>query len=240
MNPEKTAPDSPSAPGSGPQILVVDDDPNFSLMLQDLLVDQGYRAEVRSDGPSCLEYCQDHTPDLILLDVRMPGMNGFNVCARLKAEPQTAAIPIMLLTGLSEPENKIRGFSLGIFHYLTKPFKNEELLARIANILGRQNFLRQTVEESKVTTVRQLSVSLADRITNPLSGIMACCQLLSKNIQHPEKVIEIVEKIKEAVDEIYAALLKLTTAERIESARYSQDIEMIDLEKLSGEEKKKE
>ncbi len=94
------------------------------------------------------------------------------------------------------------------------------------------------MEESKVTTVRQLSVSLADRITNPLSGIMACCQLASKNIQDPEKVIEIVEKIKEAVDEIYAALVKLTTAERVESARYSQDIEMIDLEKLSREEKK--
>jgi len=238
MNPENTASGPLSIPPLGSKILVVDDDPNFSLMVQDLLVDQGYRAEVRSDGPSCLEYCQNHTPDLILLDVRMPGMNGFDVCARLKAELRTAAIPIMLLTGLSEPENKIRGFSLGIFHYLTKPFKNEELLARIANILGRQNLLRQTVEESKVTTVRQLSVSLADRITNPLSGIMACCQLLSKNIQHPEKVIEIVEKIKEAVDEIYSALLKLTTAERIESARYSQDIEMIDLEKLSGEEKK--
>lgn len=240
MNPEKTASGPPSTPILGSQILIVDDDPDFSLMVQDLLLDQGYRAEVRSDGPSCLEYCQNHAPDLILLDIRMPGMNGFDVCARLKAEPRTAAIPIMLLSGLSEPENKIRGFSLGIFHYLTKPFKNEELLARIANILGRQNLLRQTVEESKITTLRQLSVSLADRITNPLSGIMACCQLVSKNIQHPEKVIEIVEKIKEAVDEIYSTLLKLTTAERVESARYSQDIEMIDLEKLTGGEKEKD
>lgn len=240
MNPEKTASGPLSTPLVGSKILVVDDDALFSMMIRDLLQDQGYQADVCSSGPACLEYLLNHTPDLILLDVCMPGMDGFSVCARLKAAPKTAAIPIMLLTGLSEPENKIRGFSLGIFHYLTKPFKNEELLARIANILGRQNLLRQTVEESKVTTVRQLSVSLADRITNPLSGIMACCQLVSKNIQYPEKVIEIVEKIKEAVDEIYAALLKLTTAERIESARYSQDIEMIDLERLSGEEKKKE
>lgn len=230
-DPHNRIPDVP--PGRRPiRILVVDDDESFSTMLQDLLLDSGYDVTLMSDGPSCINYCERQKPDLILLDIRMPGMDGFEVCRALKENKQTADIPIILLSGLTETEHKIRGFSLGVFHYLTKPFPAEELLARVENILGRQRLVQQALEASKVDTVRQLSVTLADRINNPLAGIMACCQILSKHIDDREKVIAIVENIKESVDQIYSVLVKLSQADRVESAHYSQGINMIDVEKL--------
>jgi CheY-like chemotaxis protein len=217
-------------------ILVVDDEEYFAYMVRDILNEYGYKTSVATTGQACLQFCREQIPDLILLDIRMPGMDGFQVCESLKNDPDTANIPIILLTGLAQSENKIRGFSLGVFHYITKPFIIEELLARIENILGRQNYLKKTVQDSKLDTLRQLAVTLADRINNPLAGIMACCQLLSRNIDDREKVIEIVETIKESVDQVYAVLVKLTTAERFESSEYTQGINMVDLDHLYSDE----
>ncbi|HEQ60627.1 MAG TPA: response regulator [Firmicutes bacterium] len=224
------SPNEAPAATTGEHILVVDDDPSLSNMVRDLLSDAGYDAAVVSNGPDCLDHCHRRLPDLILLDIRMPGMDGYEVCRALKHDPRTAAIPIVLLSALTETEHKIRGFSLGVFDYLTKPFSNEELLARIGNILGRQRLLKKTFEASKVDTVRQMSVTLADRINNPLAGIMACCQIISKNIHNPEKVVEVLERINESVYQIYTVLLKLASAHEVKSAEYSQGIPMVDVE----------
>lgn len=215
-------------------ILIVDDDESFSAMVKDLLEDFNYQAEIASDGPACLEYCRNSAPDLILLDIQMPGMNGFEVCRILKSEPQTNKIPIVLLSGLTDVDSKIRGFSLGVFDYVTKPLVHEELLARIESILGRQRMLEQDVEASKLDTVRQLSVTLADRINNPLAGILAACQILSKNIDDREKIIEIVEIITQSVDQIYSVLMQLTTADRVKSGDYTEGIPMIEVDDQSS------
>jgi len=219
-----------STPPAASRLLVVDDDVSVRDILQDFLADCGYEVSLASNGPDAIELCRKRPPNLVLLDIRMPGMDGFEVCRILRDDPHTSGIPIILLSGLSEPEHKIRGFSLGVFHYVTKPFGTEELQARIESILGRQQLLQQALETSKRDTVRQLAVTLADRITNPLSGIMGCCQILSKNIDNRDKVIESVEMIKDTVDEIYSVLLLLTSSDHIRQVRYAQDIDMIDVE----------
>jgi len=211
-------------------ILVTDDDVSMSNMVRDLLADSGYDVALASNGPACIEQCRKRIPDLILLDIRMPGMDGFEVCRKLKKDERTAKVPIMLLSALTEPEHKIRGFALGVFDYLTKPFSNEELLVRVENILTRQRLLKRDFEESKLDTIRQLSVTLADQINNPLASIMAGCQILSKHIDNREKVIEVLEMITDSVNRIYTALFNLTSAPGVKSTEYSKGIRMIDVE----------
>lgn len=224
-----------TVPSGREHVLVVDDDVSMSNLIQDLLSDSGYDVTAAPNGQACIEHCRERIPDLILLDIRMPGMNGFEVCQALKEDERTAKVPIVLLSGLREAEYRIRGFSLGIFDYLTKPFSNKELLARIANILARQKLLQKDFEASKLDTVRQLSVTLADRINNPLAGIMASCQILSKHIDDRDKVIEVLEMITSLVDQIYSVLVSLTSAPGVKSAEYAQGIRMIDVESSTSE-----
>ena len=103
-------------------VLVVDDNPTNLSVLVNLLRDVGLRVLVATDGESAIEQITYIKPDLILLDVMMPGIDGFETCQRLKANPETVKIPIIFMTALSETVDKVRGLSLGAVDYVTKPF----------------------------------------------------------------------------------------------------------------------
>ncbi len=120
-------------------ILVVDDDPTNILLLTRILTKSGYKVEKAQSGAECLEWVGRHSPDLILLDIRMPGMDGFEVCRRLKADAATARIPVMFLTaeGRSD-ENVSVGFGVGACDYITKPFSRIDVLARVQVVLRQQ------------------------------------------------------------------------------------------------------
>lgn len=113
-------------------VMIVDDTPANLALLSDALVEQGYRVLVATDGYSALEQLELIRPDLILLDGMMPGIDGFETCRRIKANPLTAAIPILFMTALGELDDLLRGFDEGAVDYIVKPFRNEEVLARVA------------------------------------------------------------------------------------------------------------
>jgi DNA-binding response OmpR family regulator len=119
--------------------LVVDDERDFRLLMTMFLRRSGMPIEVDqvSTGAEALRHVAQHVPDLILLDVMMPEMDGYEVCARLRADPHTADIPILMLTALDEIANRTRGFLAGTDDYLSKPFDRGELLARVRRILQR-------------------------------------------------------------------------------------------------------
>ncbi len=112
-------------------VMIVDDTPANLALLSDALVEQGYRVLVATDGYSALEQLELIRPDLILLDGMMPGIDGFETCRRIKANPLTAAIPILFMTALGELDDLLRGFDEGAVDYIVKPFRNEEVLARV-------------------------------------------------------------------------------------------------------------
>lgn len=131
-----------AAPGNG-TVLIVDDTPGNLALLSDTLSEANYRVLVATDGVSALEQIQYVKPDIILLDVMMPGIDGFETCARLKADPATAAIPVLFMTGLSELENLLRGFGEGALDYIVKPIRPPEVLARIeVHLTQTRNLLR--------------------------------------------------------------------------------------------------
>ncbi|MBM4343480.1 MAG: response regulator [Deltaproteobacteria bacterium] len=113
------------------RILMVDDTPQNLKLLGLLLRQQGYRLSAARNGHEALEVASAAAPDLILLDVAMPGLDGFATCQRLKADPALRDVPIIFLTAAVDHESVMRGFSVGAVDYVTKPFEAEELLARV-------------------------------------------------------------------------------------------------------------
>jgi DNA-binding response OmpR family regulator/DNA-binding CsgD family transcriptional regulator len=120
-----------STPNNNGTVMIVDDTPANLALLSDALVEQGYRVLVATDGYSALEQLDLIRPDLILLDGMMPGIDGFETCRRIKGNPLTATIPILFMTALGELDDLLRGFDEGAVDYIVKPFRNEEVLARV-------------------------------------------------------------------------------------------------------------
>ncbi|MFH1155455.1 MAG: response regulator, partial [Pseudomonadota bacterium] len=125
------------------EILVVDDTLDSLQLLTRILTDHGYRVRPASGGALALRSAAARTPDLILLDVRMTDMDGYEVCRRLKLEARSRDIPVLFISGLGETPAKIKGFEAGGVDYITKPFQVEEVLARITAQLSLRMMQRQ-------------------------------------------------------------------------------------------------
>lgn len=124
-------------------VLIVDDTPGNLALLSDTLSEAHYRVLVATDGQSALEQIQYIKPDIILLDVMMPGIDGFETCRQLKADTATEAIPVLFMTGLSELDHLLRGFGEGALDYIVKPIRPAEVLARIEVHLTQTRNLRR-------------------------------------------------------------------------------------------------
>ncbi|NCE89696.1 response regulator [Pseudomonas sp. L13] len=122
-------------------VLIVDDTPDNLAMLSDALDNAGYLVLVALDGLSALNRVQRRRPDLILLDAMMPGLDGFETCRRLKAQPESADIPVVFMTGLTDSQHVVQGFEVGGSDYVTKPIQTEEVLARVAAHLRTSRIL---------------------------------------------------------------------------------------------------
>jgi len=120
-----------------PKILVADDEPDVLALLAANLRSAGFSVFTADDGPSALNIMRERTPNLLVLDLMLPGMSGLEVCRSLKANPATARIPIIMLTAKAEEVDRIVGLELGADDYITKPFSPRELVLRIKNVLKR-------------------------------------------------------------------------------------------------------
>jgi signal transduction histidine kinase len=143
-----------------PEILIVDDTVASLDLLADLLAKAGYAVRAAQDARMALHSAQAKPPELILLDVRMPGMDGYELCRRLKAEPVTHDIPVIFLSALRETEDKVRGFALGAVDYIGKPFQPEEVLARVRTHIELRR-LQTRLEERVAERTEQLHRSQA-------------------------------------------------------------------------------
>lgn len=118
------------------KILIADDEPNIVLSLEFLLKREGFAVQVATDGQAVLDSVEASPPDLVLLDVMMPLKNGFEVCQALKARPEWAHIPVVMLTAKSLDTDVAKGLALGAAAYITKPFSTRELVDKVRALLG--------------------------------------------------------------------------------------------------------
>ena len=161
------------------RVLVVDDDPDMAAYLARLLESEGLAAETVHNGDAAIVSVMSTPPDLILLDVMMPGTDGFEICERLKAETATAMIPIVLVTALEDQQSRVHGIKAGADDFITKPVHREELIARVKT-LKRLHATRREMESRRLaaevqrkdalrrTFSRYLSPRIADRIISDM------------------------------------------------------------------------
>jgi DNA-binding NtrC family response regulator len=172
----------------GPQILLVDDNPTNLQVLYQTLEGHGYRLLAARSGKDALAIAQRAVPDLILLDVMMPDLDGFDTCARLKADARTRDCAIIFLSALKEPRDKVRGLELGAVDFVNKPFQAEEVLARVRThltIRDLQKQLRRRNEEleHELTVAQELLREARDRSDGVLLGDSPAVVRLRQDIE---------------------------------------------------------
>lgn len=165
---------TPSSPHAPPGILIVDDTPANLQLLSDMLRQQGFRPRPVPGGEMALRAAEASPPDLILLDVNMPGLDGFETCARLKRDPKLAPIPVIFVTAFNELASKVRGFEVGAVDYITKPFQFEEVEARVRLHL---ELARLRIEQTRHVTQLQEAVA---RRTAELAAARSRLEILDR------------------------------------------------------------
>ncbi|WP_341731010.1 adenylate/guanylate cyclase domain-containing protein [Microcoleus sp. EPA2] len=184
----------PTIPAS---ILVVDDTPHNVRLLSTILTGQGYQVRKALNGQRALATVQEFPPHLILLDVMMPEMNGYEVCEHLKSSPTTSSIPVIFLSALDDASDKVKAFDVGAVDYITKPFQDKEVLARVANQLTikSQKQLLQEQTNQLEELVGRLENEIKDR-----QGAELALRLAQKKSDHlllnilPAAIVEALKK----------------------------------------------
>jgi two-component system sensor histidine kinase/response regulator len=181
-------------------ILIVDDTPaNLGVLVETLGV-AGFQLMVAEDGEEALAQTLQTQPDLILLDVMMPGIDGFETCRRLKARPETADIPVLFMTALNEPTDKVKAFAAGGVDYIAKPIEHEEALARVRTHLAIRRLQRELQEQ---IAMRQKFMKIAGHdLRNPLFLILLATELARRQTGTPPKVVRFLESIEESAAHI--------------------------------------
>ncbi|MCO4782884.1 MAG: response regulator [Candidatus Cloacimonetes bacterium] len=175
-----------------PLVLIVDDTAENIQVLGKILKGLSCNIAVAKEGKTALSIAKSKVPDLILLDVMMPGMSGFEVCQELKFDKVTKDIPVIFLTALSDTKDIIKGFRLGAVDYVVKPFIPEELLARVTTHLSMSQD-RNTIVEQK-TKLQNLIHMLCHDIGNPTHAIITVLELLKQNQLELEESVELIDE----------------------------------------------
>jgi len=167
------------------RILVVDDDPGVGAALQRALAAEGHQVELAVDGPAGLAAAAARQPDLVVLDVRLPGLDGIAVCRRLR---EGGAVPILMLTALGAPGERVRGLDSGADDYLVKPFHMGELMARVRALLRRDSTAKSTrlqVDDLVLDTSSHLVI----RGDTPIELTSKEYAILEYFMRHPNQVL---------------------------------------------------
>lgn len=224
-----------------PGILIVDDNPANLRLLSGMLKERGYKVRPVPSGPEALQAAQRVPPDLILLDINMPGMNGYEVCQRLKADPKLTDIPVLFISALAETSEKIKAFDAGGVDYVTKPFELNEVLVRVQTHLELRRQKRAL--EANCERLRELE-QLRDNLTHmivhdlrsPLTAIICSLDLLNLELGSPNpEVANLVQTARSNSSRLSEMVTQLLDISRLEAGKLPLRRSPCDLVKVARE-----
>lgn len=208
-------------------ILIVDDTPSNVLLLEKMLTERGYRTQSASNGEEALESVRAQAPDLILLDITMPGLNGYEVCRQLKADTAVQDVPVIFLTALHETLEKVMAFNVGGVDYVTKPFQLEEVFARIKTHLQLRWLERLRAD---------LTNMIVHDLRSPLTVIMASMDLLAlqeKGLESPE-TREIISSARHSAEEMIDMISSILDVSKMDAGAMNLNLENFKVNALIG------
>jgi signal transduction histidine kinase len=228
-----------SSEDRGRSILVVDDTVENLRVLSGMLATRGFDVRPVTSGPEALAVVAQAPPDLVLLDVMMPEMSGFEVCEKLRANPECADVPIIFLTALSDVSDKVKGFAVGGTDYVTKPFQIDEVLARVENQLALRQARRDLAASlERLQGLERLRDDLVHMIVHdmrsPLMVMIMRLQQLQPHIAGglPQKALDAATRSAVALNRMADTLLDVS---RLEEGKMPVDRTLCDLSALAGE-----
>lgn len=204
-----------------PIVLLVDDNPTNLGVLFESLSDSGFQLLVAEDGESALEQVSLAHPDIVLLDVMMPGIDGFETCRRLKQDPKTEDIPVIFMTALAETVDKVKGLSIGAVDYITKPIQPDEVLARVRTHLTlrslqeqlrQQNQQLQREIQERQQAEERLRIFLhavSHDLRNPVMGLVMVLRNLLDQMETPQVSRSVLERMAQSCDRQLALINSL-------------------------------
>jgi two-component system cell cycle response regulator len=206
------------------KILVVDDQPGNVFLLQDRLSREGFEVITAYDGTSGIKVAREQNPDLILLDIMMPGIDGFEVCREISSNDFTNHIPIILVTALNSSEDTQKGFDCGAFDYIKKPFNKIELLARVKAAVRFTETQKLLIELEKIDTFSTTVKKTNHEIKQPLTLINLSVTALKRELDETNfdktSAKKRVEFIQSATKEIIKIMDSMLNIDKIEINEY--------------------
>jgi signal transduction histidine kinase len=231
---------------AGAKILIVDDTPENLKLLRQAIEPEGYHILIATNGEGALKIAGNAHPDLILLDVQMPGINGFETCARLKADPNTRDIPVIFVTAEAETISVVEGFRTGGVDYIVKPFKNDEVIVRIRTHLKIDHLTRaldksnhelsaanRQIREEAERKSRFLA-SMSHELRTPVNAIVGFARIVLRQAAAilPERQKDNLEKIRESSDHLLHLINDILDLSKIEAGRMDINPAPIDVKHL--------
>lgn len=237
---ENPTPDSDRVP----RVLVVDDDEDTRSIVSGAVSMIGFDASVASDGLIALSQCEEELPDIVILDVMMPGMDGNEVCRKIREMPEGEMVAIMMLTARDATRDKIDSLHGGADDYLTKPFDYQELQARMRalwrvrrlnlRLIEKNQELErmqaQLIEKERQLAVGQLAGTAAHQLGQPLTAIILNVHLLKTLDPSDEKFRAALEAISSDAKKMSSLIEKLKTADAAKTSKYSEETRILDIE----------
>ncbi len=240
----------------GQKILIIDDKPANLGVVADYLADDGFDILVSQDGESGLAMAEEEQPGIILLDIMMPGIDGFETCRRLKANPTTQQIPIIFMTALTEIHHKVEGFAAGGVDYVTKPLQQEEVLARVKTHLQIRAQAEKLSEQAKrlqeqATELQQKNELLlelnaskdkffsivAHDLKGPFQPLLGSTELLAEIAETltPQEIKELGQSLHRSAKNVYNLLESLLTWSRLQQGRMEYQPIKLDLKQIADQ-----
>ena len=249
----------PDLPPTAATILVVDDQPQNRELLEAYLVAAGYKVRLATNGREALQAVAESRPDVVLLDILMPEIDGYEVCRRLKADPETAFIPVVILTALQDVEHRLKGIDTGADEFLTKPFNHVELFTRVRSLLrtkalhdeivATNRLLEERVAERTAALERALRdlretdrvkteflANISHELLTPLTPVKGYIPALLQQVFGPitAEQRQTLEIISTSVDRLHGLIENLLTFMRWEAGHVPVRLETMALEAVVG------
>ena len=211
-------------------VLVVDDEPvNFDV-IEILLFKEGYELHYLSNGAEAIANLAEIKPDIILLDVMMPDMDGIEVCQRLKNNPQSKHIPIIIITALSDKEDLARCLGAGADDFISKPINSSELRARVRSMLRIKS--QHDCLQYEIRSRQEMMHTIVHDLRNPLTGIMLGCESL-KGVEMSERAKKRIEQIARTTEQMHLLIDGILTIGRIEANKLVLNCTKFDITEIA-------
>jgi len=214
-------------------ILITDDNPVNIKIIEKILEKDGYHTSTALNGEECIEQIQKTQPDLVFLDISMPGMSGIDVCRTIKQDEKLNVIPVIFVTANRQNEVLKKAFDVGGTDYILKPINSTELLSRLKSALTQKILTRKLIEEEKLSGVIEMAGAVCHELNQPMQVVKGYSELLLTNITEDNSLYSTLKILNDQTERMGELTRKLMQITKYEIKYYSKGTKIIDIDKAA-------